>query len=76
MECGSEDALTAAEELEIGLYRLTLETPLACTQAALREAEERLEALGGGRAGFESEEGGVLPGLDRTGGGAAAAESV
>lgn len=47
VECGSEDALTAAEELEIGLYRLTLETPLACTEAALGEAEGRLEAFGG-----------------------------
>ena len=77
LECGSEDALTAAEELEIGLYRLTLETPLACTEANLREAEEQLEAFGGVRPGVESEEeeeGGVLPGLDASGGGAA--ESV
>lgn len=82
MECGSEDALTAAEELEIGLYRLTLETPLACTEAALREAEKRLEAFGG-RVGLKSEEeeagGGLLPGLDGSGdggGGGVAAESV
>lgn len=46
VECGSEDALVAAEELEIGLYRLTLETPLACAQAAVAEAEERLKTLG------------------------------
>eukprot|EP00903_Cladosiphon_okamuranus_P009097 g8695.t1 len=76
VECGSEDALTAAEELEIGLYSLTLETPLACTEAALREAEERLEAFGAGRAGLESNEGRVLPGIDSTGNGGVAAESV
>lgn len=46
VECGSEDALVAAEELEIGLYRLTLDTPLACTEAAVAEVEERLHTLG------------------------------
>lgn len=43
VECGSEDALVAAEELEIGVYRLVMETPLACTEASLREAEQRVE---------------------------------
>ena len=87
MECGSEDALTAAEELEIGLYRLTLETPLACTEAALREVEGRLEAFGGlSLTGLKSESksedgGGVLAGLDGSdggggGGGRGAAERV
>lgn len=47
MECGPEDALAAAEEVEICRYRLTLETPLACTEAALVEAGRRLEAFGG-----------------------------
>lgn len=46
VECGSEDALVAAEEIEIGTYRLRLETPLACTEAHLAEAERGLEALG------------------------------
>lgn len=45
VECGSEDALVAAEEIEIGTYRLRLETPLACTEAHLAEAERGLEAL-------------------------------
>eukprot|EP00752_Nemacystus_decipiens_P005261 g4773.t1 len=81
LECGSEDALTAAEELEIGIYRVTLETPLACTEAALREAEERLEALGGfALTGLKSksERAGALPGLDGSGdgGGRLSAESV
>jgi len=47
VECGPEDALAAAEEVEICRYRLTLETPLACTEAALAEAGRRLEAFGG-----------------------------
>lgn len=73
VECGSEDALTAAEELEIGLYRLTLETPLACTEAALREAEGRLEVFG---VGLNLEEGALLLGPAGTGGGGKAAGSV
>lgn len=75
MGCGSKDALTAAEELEIGLYRLTLETPLACTEAALREAEGRLEAFGG-RKGLRSEEGALLRGPAGSGDGGGAAASV
>ncbi|CAN0575129.1 unnamed protein product, partial [Laminaria digitata] len=45
VECGPDDALVEAEELEIGLYHLTMETPLACTEANLRQMERRLEAL-------------------------------
>lgn len=75
MGCGPEDALTAAEELEIGLYRLSLETPLACTEAALREAEGRLEAFGG-RQGLRSEEAALLPGPAGSGDEDGAAASV
>lgn len=46
MECDAEDVLVAAQELEIGLYRLTMVTPLACTNESLREVEKRLETLG------------------------------
>lgn len=45
VECGSEDALVAAEELEIGVYRLVMETPLACTEASLQKAEQRVEVF-------------------------------
>lgn len=72
MECGSEDALAATQELEIGLYRLTLKTPLACTEAALREAEGRLEAFGGWE-GLGSEEAGVLRAASGGGGAEGAA---
>ncbi|CAM9201641.1 unnamed protein product [Ectocarpus sp. 6 AP-2014] len=64
VQCGSEDALVAAEEIEIGTYRLRLETPLACTEAHLAEAERGLEALGlvrpSARGGLRPEEEGAF----------------
>lgn len=64
MECGPENALVAAEEREICLYRLRLETPLACTEADLEEAARALEAFGGppttGAGQLEEEAGGHL----------------
>ncbi len=72
MECGPEDALAAAEEVEICRYRLTLETPLVCTEAALAEAGRRLEAFGrhGRSNGLkpEMEGGGLSLGPDGGGG--------
>ena len=49
VECGPSDALVAADELEIGVYRLVMETPLACTESDLREAEQRVEVFQVGR---------------------------
>lgn len=46
MECGPHDALIAAEELEIGVYRLAMETPLACSENNLEEAQYQLELHG------------------------------
>lgn len=46
VECGPHCALVAAEELEIGVYRLAMETPLACSETNLKEAEHHLELLG------------------------------
>ncbi|CAB1098854.1 unnamed protein product [Ectocarpus sp. CCAP 1310/34] len=64
VECGPEDALVAAEEIEIGTYHLRLETPLACTEAHVAEAELGLEALGlvrpSARAGLRPEEEGTF----------------
>ncbi|CAM9476068.1 unnamed protein product [Ectocarpus sp. 13 AM-2016] len=64
VECGPEDALVAAKEIEIGTYRLRLETPLACTEAHLAEAERGLEALGlvrpSARGGLRPEEEGAF----------------